>query len=133
MGILQLPLPGGEHSKNTLPSLSELSESHVTTDGESASLSRNKAPIWGLQPDFNYCLTVAGFFRWGVLSDERSGLSFALSAGPRQRSQSQVRVPRDSLPCITVSDSRFSFSSPITTRRVTVEVFDPASTRESLN
>jgi hypothetical protein len=27
-------------------------ESYVTTDGQSASLSGNKAPIWGLQPDF---------------------------------------------------------------------------------
>jgi hypothetical protein len=33
----------------------------------------------------------------------------------------------------TVSDSRFPFSSPPTTRRATVEVFDPASTRDSLS
>jgi hypothetical protein len=31
----------------------------------------------------------------------------------------------------TVSDLRLPFSSPLTTRRVTVEVFDPASTRVS--
>jgi hypothetical protein len=31
-----------------------------------------------------------------------------------------------------VSDLRFHFSSPPTTRRVTVEVFDPASTRVAL-
>jgi hypothetical protein len=31
------------------------SESYVTTDGQSASLSWNKAPIWGLRPDFYYC------------------------------------------------------------------------------
>jgi hypothetical protein len=31
---------------------------------------------------------------------------------------------------VTVSDSRLHFSSPPTTRRVTVEVIDPASTRE---
>jgi hypothetical protein len=36
------------------------SESYVMTDGQSASLPWNKAPIWGLQPDFYYCLTVAG-------------------------------------------------------------------------
>jgi hypothetical protein len=30
------------------------SESHVTTDGQSASLSWNKAPIWGLRPDLYY-------------------------------------------------------------------------------
>jgi hypothetical protein len=61
------------------------SESYVTTDGQSASLSWNKAPIWGLRPDFNYCLTVAGFLIWGVLSDERTGMSFAFAVGPRQR------------------------------------------------
>jgi hypothetical protein len=38
------------------------SQSYVTTDGQSASLSWNKAPIWGLRPDLYYCLTVTGFF-----------------------------------------------------------------------
>jgi hypothetical protein len=52
-------------------------------------------------------------FLWGALSDERTGLSFVYSAGPRQPSFS------------TVSDS---FSSLPTTLRVTVEVLDPAST-----
>jgi hypothetical protein len=37
-------------------------------------------------------------------------------------------VPSDSRPYFTVSDSRLPFSSPPTTRRATVEVFDPAST-----
>jgi hypothetical protein len=32
---------------------------------------------------------------WGVLSDERAGLSFTIAAGPRQRSYSRVRVPWD--------------------------------------
>jgi hypothetical protein len=30
------------------------SESHVATDGQPASLSWNKAPIWGLRPDLYY-------------------------------------------------------------------------------
>jgi hypothetical protein len=34
---------------------SSQSQSYVTTDGQPTSLSRNKAPIWGLQPDFYYC------------------------------------------------------------------------------
>jgi hypothetical protein len=34
-------------------------ESYVTTDGQPASLSWNKAPFWGLRPDIYYCLTVA--------------------------------------------------------------------------
>jgi hypothetical protein len=93
------------------------SESYVTTDGQLASLSWNKALIWGLRPDLYYCLTVAGLFMWGVLSDERTGLSFADAAGPRQHSQPRVRVPSDSRPYFTVSDSRLPFSSPPTTCR----------------
>jgi hypothetical protein len=42
-----------------------------------ASLSWNKAPIWGLRPDLYYCWTVAGLLMWGALSDERTGLLFA--------------------------------------------------------
>jgi hypothetical protein len=45
---------------------------------------------------------------WGALSDERTGLSFTLAAGPRQRSHSRVRVPWDSRPYFTVSDSRLA-------------------------
>jgi hypothetical protein len=69
------------------------SESYVTTDGQSASLSWNKAPIWGLRPDFYYCQTIEGLLMWGALSDERTSLSFTIAAGPRQRSHSRVRVP----------------------------------------
>jgi hypothetical protein len=69
------------------------SESYVTTDGQSASLSWNKAPFWGLRPDLYYCLTVAGLLIWGALSDELSGLSFTIPAGPRQRRHFLVRVP----------------------------------------
>jgi hypothetical protein len=105
------------------------SESYVRTDGQSASLSWNKAPIWGLRPDFYYRRTVAGLLMWGALSDKRTGLSFTIAAGSSQRTHSPVRVPWDSRPYFTVSDLRLPFSSPPTTRRVTVEVFDPASTR----
>jgi hypothetical protein len=52
-------------------------ESYVTTYGQSASLSWNKAPNWGLRPDFYYCRTVASMFMWGALSDE--GLSFTIA------------------------------------------------------
>jgi hypothetical protein len=65
---------------------------------------------------------------WGALSDEKTGLPFPIATGPRQRSHSRVRVPWDSRPYHTVSDSRHPFSSPPTTLRATVEVFDPAST-----
>jgi hypothetical protein len=133
------------------------SQSYVTTDGQSASGSWNKAPIWGLRSDFYYCQTVANFLMWGALSDERTGLPFIIAAGPRQRSHSWVWAPRNSWPYFTVSDSRLFqpggpgpriyeyllqeqggpvipqalgfLSSPPTTRSATVEVFEPASTR----
>jgi hypothetical protein len=78
-----------------------------------------------------YCQTVAGLLMWGSLSHERTGLSFIIAAGLRQRSHSRVRVPWYSWPYFTVSDSKLSFSPPPTTSRVTVEVYDPASTRKS--
>jgi hypothetical protein len=66
---------------------------------------------------------------WSALSDRRTCLSFVYAAGPCQRSLSWVRVPWDSQPYFTISDLRLPFSSPPTTRRVTVEIFDPVSTR----
>jgi hypothetical protein len=63
--------------------------------GQSANLSWNKSPIWGLRPDYYSCQTVAGLLLWGALSDERTGLSFTIAGGPRQRSLSRVRVPWD--------------------------------------
>jgi hypothetical protein len=105
-----------------------LLESYVTTDGHSASVSWNKAPIWGLWPDFYYCKKFAGLLMWGALSDERRGLSFTIAAGSRKGSHSRVWVPWDSRPYFTVSDSGLPFSLP-PTRWVMVEVFDPASTR----
>jgi hypothetical protein len=61
-----------------------------------ASLSWNKAPIWGLRPDLYYCQTVAGLLMWDDLSDEKTGLSFTTAAGPRQRSHFRVGVLLDS-------------------------------------
>jgi hypothetical protein len=81
----------------------------VTTDGQSASLSCNKAPIWGLRPDFYYCQTNEGLLMLGAISDERTGLSFTIADDPRQLSQCRVRVPRDTRPYFTVSDSRLPF------------------------
>jgi hypothetical protein len=95
------------------------SEPYDTTDGQSASLSWNKATTWGLLPDFYYCQTVAGLLMWGAVSDERTDLSFKIAAGPRQHSLSRVRVPWISRPYFTVSVLRLTFSSPPTTRRVT--------------
>jgi hypothetical protein len=46
-------------------------------NGQLASLSWNKASIWGLRPDLYYCQTAAGLLMWGTPSDERMGLLFA--------------------------------------------------------
>jgi hypothetical protein len=100
---------------------SSQSQSHIATDGHSVTKSS-----W---PDICYCLIITVLFFWGVLSDERTGLSFVYAAGSFQPSLYLVRVPWDSWPYFPVSDLRLPFSLPPTTRRVTVEVFDPASTR----
>jgi hypothetical protein len=89
-----------------------------------ASLSWNKAPIWGLWPDFYFCQ-----FRvccCGALCLTRGQvccLSFA--AGLRQRSHSWVWVLWNSQPYFIVSDTRLPFSLLPTTRRATVEIFGP--------
>jgi hypothetical protein len=75
-------------------------------------------------------LTAASLLMWSALSDERTSLSFTIAADPRQCCHSRVRVLWDSRTYSTVSDSRLPFSSPPTTRRVTVEVYDPASTQQ---
>jgi hypothetical protein len=65
------PLPTAEsrlqrnHIHGWLKSESE-SECYITTDGQSASVSLNKAPVWGLWPDLYYCQTVAGCGCWAL-------------------------------------------------------------------
>jgi hypothetical protein len=61
-------------------------------------------------------LTVTVMFLWGVLSDERTGLSFVYSAGSCQRNHSRVEVLWESRLYFTVSDLWLPFSSPPTTR-----------------
>jgi hypothetical protein len=91
-----------------------------------------KHPSGNYDQIFITCVTVTGLFLWGALSDERSGLSLVCAAGPCQRSLSRVRVPWFLRQYFILSDLRLPFSSPPTTRRVTVEVFNPASTRGSI-
>jgi hypothetical protein len=52
----------------------------------------NKAPVWGLRPDFYACQTIAGLLMWGALSDESMGLSFTIAPGPRQCSHFRVHI-----------------------------------------
>jgi hypothetical protein len=80
--------------------------SHTIDQSQSYVTTWCQAPIWGPKPDFYYCQRVSDLLMWGALSDERTGLSFTIAVGPRQRSHWRVRVPRDSWPYFTVSDSR---------------------------
>jgi hypothetical protein len=89
--IGSLSLSGGSESESEFEP-----ESYLITGGHSASLSWNKAPIWGLWSGFYYCQTVVVLLILGTLSHERMGLSFTTAVVPRQRSHSQVRVPWDS-------------------------------------
>jgi hypothetical protein len=65
----------------------------------------------------SYGLVFVGRSLW-----REDGSVFLYAADPCQRSLSQVPLPCDSHPYFTVSDLRLPFSSPPTTRRVTVEV-----------
>jgi hypothetical protein len=56
-----LPTTRGVTVEVFYPSSRSQNQSYVTTDGQSASLSWYKAPIWGLRPDLYFCRTVAGF------------------------------------------------------------------------
>jgi hypothetical protein len=104
------------------------SQSHIATDEQSISKSWCRAPS-GAHDQILILFDSYGLALCGAFSDERKGLSFVYAAGLRQLSLSSVRVPWDSWPYFTVSDLRLPFSLPPTTCRVTVEVFDPASTR----
>jgi hypothetical protein len=61
-------------------------QSHVTTDDQSASLSWNKAPLWGLRLDFHYCQTIAGLLIWGALGSNWTTLTVISS---RHRSDTE--------------------------------------------
>jgi hypothetical protein len=65
--FLSLPCTAQMNCRLSSPSLTE---SDITTDGQSATLSWNKVPMWGLRPDFYYCQTVAGLLVWGAVCDE---------------------------------------------------------------
>jgi hypothetical protein len=55
------------------------------------------------------CWTVADFLMWRALSDERTGLSFTIAPGPRQRRHFPVRLPWDSWPYLLCQTRDFPF------------------------
>jgi hypothetical protein len=115
----------------TLPYSSQ-SQSHIATDGHSVSNSWCRAPSEAHDQIFITLLTVTVLFFCGApsLTRGRVCLLYVLLA-LASAGLSWVRVPWYSRPYFTVSDLRLSISSPLTTHRVTVEVFDTASTRVS--
>jgi hypothetical protein len=107
------------------------SQSHIATDGQSISKSWCRATSWThdqifITPDSYGLVFVGRPLCW------EDGFVFCICCWPSPGSLSRVRVPWDSWPYFTVSDLRLLFSSPPTTRRVTVEVFEPASTQVCL-
>jgi hypothetical protein len=78
--------------------------------------------IWNTSD--SYVLDSVGHPLW-----REDGSVFCMCCWPLPAQSFLVLVPWDLRPYFTVSDLRLPFSSPPMTRRVTVEVFDPASTR----
>jgi hypothetical protein len=62
---------------------------------------RRSVGVRGPRLNCCYCQTVVGLLMWGALSDQRTGLTFTIAAGPRQGSHTRVQVLRDSLPYFT--------------------------------
>jgi hypothetical protein len=99
------------------------------TVGQTVSL--GVEPYLGLMTRYLFLFEIYGLVFCGApsLTRGRVCLLYVYAAGPCQISLSRVRVPWYSRPYFTVSDFRLPSSSPPTTRRITVEVFDPVSTR----
>jgi hypothetical protein len=103
-----------------------LRPSHFATDGQSVSNFWCRTPSGAHDQIFITVWQLRSCFVGRPLWREDES-TFCICCWPCQRSLSRVRVPWDSRPYFSVSDLRLLFSSPLTTRRVTVEVFDPAS------
>jgi hypothetical protein len=129
MVILSLSLSNSLYNWNllvriltsTLVQFSQLNclESYIMTDGQSASLSWNKSPIWGLRPDFYYCqLRVCWCGAHFLTRGRVCYLQLLLALASAVILGSKVRGTRGHI----VLDSSLPFSSPPTTRMATVEV-----------
>jgi hypothetical protein len=105
------------------------SESYVTTDGQAASLSWSKAPIWGLRPDLYYLCDSYGLVLVGRPLWREVGSVFWMCCWPLPAQSFSGPSPLGLATifyCLRFETSLFvaSYDS-----QVTVEVFDPASTR----
>jgi hypothetical protein len=95
--------------------------------GQSTSLSWNKAPIWGLRPDINYCFTITVLFFCGALSLTRWRvclLYMLLALASAVLLWSESLCSRDHILLSHIWHFLFRRLP-----RLAVEVFDPASTR----
>jgi hypothetical protein len=116
---------GGIRPPNSSNSCDFESESYITTDSQSASLSWNKAPIWGLRPYFyvrqlRFC-DVGRSLWW----ENGSVVYNCCCPSPAQSFSGPSPVGLVTIfYCLRFETS---FLSPPTTHRATVEVFDRAS------
>jgi hypothetical protein len=122
------------------PNCCETETTENTTVREDVFYSSCKHYIWGAGDEtsgayYQIFITVRQLWVYwcGVLWWEETNLSFTISAGPRQRSHFRVQVALDFSPYFTVLEPRLQFSSPPTTRRATMGVFDLSSTRGGKN
>jgi hypothetical protein len=90
-------------------------ESSVTADGQSASLPRNKAPVWGPRPDFHHYQTVAGPPMRGATPARREDRSAAHNRCRSSPAQS-ISAPSPAGPATTLHRLRFE-SSPFVAYR----------------
>jgi hypothetical protein len=138
---------------------SKSSQNFVMTDGQSASLSRCQAPIWGPTPDFVTVTHSCGFVDVGCFLWREDGCVFYCCwSSPAQSFSSpspagvmtifysfrfdSTQAWRARSPSLYLLGAgwqsyaprhRVSFPSPPATRKATVEVFELASRRGSTN
>jgi hypothetical protein len=133
-------------------------QNYITTDGQLASLSWFQTHVWGPEPDFCYCQTVAGLLcvapslpraprgrvcRLQLLMTSHNTvilgfesraihehiLLYQIRTSPTWRARSLYIYPAGRGWANYTPRHWVSYPSPLTTRRDAVEVFEPASTR----
>jgi hypothetical protein len=80
------------HCFNCRLSAQSQSQSYITAEVNRAVC----LGVWhpsGAKTSFCYCQTVVALLIWCALFDERTGILFTISVGPRQSSHSRIRVP----------------------------------------